>query len=132
MPVSQFWQITSTFKYQLLIWIGIVGSAITVFGGLSVILDFADWAKQIATYWHELTQVFWTWVFGWVGIKVPKVLAPLISFTVFAALLVAGVNLSVRSEREALKPQHEMTRKIGTFVGGLVLYFAIECLGLLG
>src|SRR6201982_1387670 len=30
-PQTPFWQITKTFKYQLLTWIGIVGSAITLF-----------------------------------------------------------------------------------------------------
>ena len=34
-PQSPFRQITSTFKYQVLTWIGIVGSAITLFANLS-------------------------------------------------------------------------------------------------
>src|SRR6476659_5975801 len=38
---SPFWQITSTFKYQALTWIGIVGSAITVFSNLSGVLNLA-------------------------------------------------------------------------------------------
>src|SRR5215475_15779758 len=40
---STFWQITSTFKYQALTWIGIVGSAITLFANLSGVLGLADW-----------------------------------------------------------------------------------------
>jgi len=34
--------IASMFKHQILTWIGIIGSAIIVFGGVSVILDLAD------------------------------------------------------------------------------------------
>jgi hypothetical protein len=43
-PVSQFWQITSIFKYQVLTWIGIVGGSITLFANLNGVLDLADWA----------------------------------------------------------------------------------------
>jgi TIR domain len=36
--LSPFWQITSTFKYQALTWIGIVGTAVTLFANLNGIL----------------------------------------------------------------------------------------------
>ena len=50
---SPFWQITSTFKYQVLTWIGIVGSAITLFANLSGILNLADWARELVAHWHD-------------------------------------------------------------------------------
>ena len=49
---SPFWQITSTFKYQILTWIGIVGSAITLFANLSGVLNLADWARELVAHWH--------------------------------------------------------------------------------
>ena len=91
---SPFWQITGVFKYEVLTWIGIVGSAITLFANLSGVLDLADRVRELVTHWHEWTQMFWGWVFSLVKIPVPKVIAPIISFTVFVAMLVAGVNLS--------------------------------------
>src|SRR5262245_53625001 len=94
---SPFWQITSNFKYQVLTWIGIVGSAITLFANLNGVLNLADWAREVAVHWHEWTHVFWEWVFNLVKVKVPKELAPVISFIVFAIILVIGVNLSVRT-----------------------------------
>src|SRR5262245_55315200 len=42
-PDSEFWQIKSIFKYQVLTWIGVVGSAITVFANLNGVLRLADW-----------------------------------------------------------------------------------------
>ena len=54
-PVSQFWQITSIFKYQVLTWVGIVGSAITLFANLNGVLNFADWARELVAHWHEWT-----------------------------------------------------------------------------
>jgi hypothetical protein len=93
-PATPFWQVTGLFKYQALTWIGIGGSAITLFANLKGILELADWARALVAHWHEWTQTLWQWIFGWIGIKVPKEFVPLISFTVFAALLVAGTNLS--------------------------------------
>jgi hypothetical protein len=37
-PLSPFWQITSTFKYQVLTWVGIVGTSITLFANLNGVL----------------------------------------------------------------------------------------------
>jgi hypothetical protein len=131
---SPFWQITGLFKYQVLTWIGIVGSAITLFANLSGVLDLADRVRELVTHWHEWNQIIWGWVFSLVQVKVPKVLAPIISFTVFTAMLVAGVNLAVRSGRAAVKSENEvpLARKVGIFVGGLVLYLGIESLLIVG
>jgi hypothetical protein len=72
-PVSQFWQITSTFKYHVLTWIGIVGSAVTLFANLKGVLDLADGAKELVAHWHEWTQTIWAWVFSFIGVKVVKI-----------------------------------------------------------
>ena len=121
---SPFRQITSTFKYQILTWIGIVGSAITVFGGLSTILEVANWAKELVTHWHELTQMFWKWVLGWIGVKVPKELVPIVSFTLFSTMLVVGGNLSLRTETNSVNSQNviPVKDKVGILGGGASLY----------
>jgi len=64
---SPFWQIKSTFKYQVLTWIGIVGSAITLFANLKGVLDLADWAREIVAHWQEIdvcstTTTFTRWL----------------------------------------------------------------------
>src|SRR5262245_9918028 len=55
-PQSSLWQLTSTFKYQVLAWIGIVGSAITLFANLSGVLVLADWGKELVAHWQEWNQ----------------------------------------------------------------------------
>src|SRR5262249_50794839 len=77
-PASQLWQITSTFKYQLLTWVGIVGSAITLFANLNGVLHLADWAKALVSHWHKWAQMLWGWVFSLINIKVPSELVPTI------------------------------------------------------
>src|SRR4029077_4836044 len=50
---SELRQITSPFKNHCLTWVGIVGSAITLFANLNGVLHLADWARELATQWHE-------------------------------------------------------------------------------
>jgi hypothetical protein len=124
---SPFRQITGLFKYQALTWIGIVGSAITVYAGLSAVSDLGYWARQLVDHWHGLTQIFWGWVFGWMGLTVPKQLVPAISFTLFAAMLVVGVNLSVRAGKKA--PTLQIERPIRNFVVGVLLFMMMYVVG---
>ena len=121
---SPFWQITSTFKYQVLTWIGIVGSAVTLFANLSGVLDLADWAGELVAHWHEWSQVFWQWVFSLIKLKVPTVIVPIISFIAFTITLVVGVNLSVRIKQRSAKSRtaNQLVKKVSILVGGVLLY----------
>lgn len=42
-----------------LMWLGIVGAAITLFANLLAPLDMADWAWWIVQIWQEATQEGW-------------------------------------------------------------------------
>jgi len=124
---SPFWQVTSTFKYQILTWIGIVGSAITLFANLSGVLDLADWARELVAHWHEWNQIVWGWVFGWFKITVPKEFVTTISFIVFTATLVAGTNLYVWTATRPfnLQPRTQGGEKVPWFVKRILLYIII-------
>jgi hypothetical protein len=127
-PQSPFWQITSTFKYQILTWIGIVGSAITLFANLNGVLDLADWVRVVVTHWHDWNHMVWGWVFSLVNLELPREFAPLISFSVFTAALVVGLNLSQQVEK---KHKATVQHKAAAFVVGVLLYFAFLMLGLM-
>jgi len=124
---SPLWQITSTFKYQVLTWIGIIGSAITLFANLSGILDLADWARELVTHWHGWNQMIWGWIFVLIKLPIPREFVPLFSFTAFAVMLVVGVNLSVRTEQKAAKSQNDekLMEKARLLVLGAVGYIAV-------
>jgi hypothetical protein len=122
---SPFWQITGVFKYQALTWIGIVGSAITLFANLRGVLDLADWARELARHWHEWNQLVFAWLFNWINVKIPPEMVPIISFSLFAALLVVGTNLSERFWRkagEATKGKAIGNKKVKVWAGGIGLY----------
>jgi hypothetical protein len=137
-PQAPFWQVTKTFKYQALTWVGILGTTITVFANLQGVLDLADWASELVSHWHEWNQIIWGWVFSLIGVTLPKQLVPMISFSVFIAILIVGVNLAehrvttlrehsngtvARPTEDGLIPSTEQTgAKVLRFVVGALLY----------
>jgi hypothetical protein len=68
--------------------------------------------------------MFWGLIFSLIKVEVERDLAPIISFTLFVVILVAGVNLSMRTIKGSDKPQNEtpIRRKVGIFVCGVLLY----------
>jgi TIR domain len=121
-PKSPFWQITSTFKYQVLTWIGIIGTAITLFANISGILNLADWARVVVRHWHDWTELFWGWVFGLFNVNLPRELVPIISFVVFVAFLIVGLNRFHRIATQSSVPQQFSRKNLRIFFGGVLLY----------
>src|SRR5262249_20007836 len=121
---SPLWQITSLFKYEVLTWVGIVGSAITLFANLQGVLDLADWARELVDHWHEWNQIVWGWVFSLIRVKVPQEFVPVISFTAFAVMLVIGVNLSFRTGQKSINSENtnKLPRIVRIFGVGVLLY----------
>jgi hypothetical protein len=124
LPQAPFWQITRMFEYQALTWVGIVGTAITVFANLQGVLNLADWASELVNHWHEWNHIIWGWVFNWVGIKLPKVLVPVLSFSLFTTMLIAGVNLAERG----VTPLHDLIGRTAglRFSRGVSLYMLVS------
>jgi TIR domain len=121
---SAMWQITRVFKYQILTWIGVIGSAITLFSNLSGVLNMADWARQFVVHWHEWNQMIWEWLLSWLKLTLPKEFVPIISFIAFATMLVVGVNLSQRFRTSVLISHSATTvrKKLKLWVVGILLY----------
>jgi len=95
------------FKYELLTWVGIVGGALTLFTNLGAVLKLADWATVLVRHWEEWTHAFWVWAFGWLGIHVPPVWAPVLSFLLFWALLTIGSAIKFKSTTQSSKGKYQ-------------------------
>jgi hypothetical protein len=102
---SAFWQITSTFRYQALTWIGIIGSAITLFSNLDGVVNLADWARELVSHWHYWSQAFWRWSLSWIKIRVPLELVPVLTFVAFTCVLALGTNLVWREGKGITTPE---------------------------
>ena len=68
--------------------------------------------------------MLWAWIFGWIGIRVPKELVPVISFTLFAAMLVVGTNLAFRPTTSSINSQNgiRLKKRLVIFGTGACLY----------
>src|SRR5262249_971673 len=84
---------TRTLPLQLLTWAGIVGGSLTLFSNLRGLIGLADWMRWIIEHWHEWSRIFWTTLFGWLGIHIPPIAVPSLSFVLFLSLLVTGTVL---------------------------------------
>jgi hypothetical protein len=115
---SPLWQITKTLQFQIVTWIGILGGSITLFAHLHSIVDLADWAKKLVDHWHEWNQMAWGWVFSLVNLRVPTEFVPLISFIMFTAMVVVGVNLSLSRRNMTVNSQGRtrMRRRVVVFI----------------
>jgi hypothetical protein len=78
------------FKYELLTWFGIIGGALTLFTNLSAAIKLSDFARILVEHWSEWTHGFWVWAFGWLGIHLPPVWTPILSFLLFGLSLTIG------------------------------------------
>ena len=127
---APFWRLTGLLKYELLTWIGIIGSSITVFANLKGVLDLADWARALVSYWHEWMYVFWKWILAWVAIEVPKEIATQLSFMMFTVMLVLASNRSgAFAIRSTGTPNTLSVRKrVRLLVDGVFVYLMFSAL----
>jgi hypothetical protein len=125
-PSSPIRQITKAFKYEVLTWMGIIGGAMTLFSNIGRFLNLSDVARKIVIYWHEWMAAFWIGAFGWLGLHVPKLLTPVLSFTLFITMLLLGSNLTERIRPvQPDMPTRPVKRRALIFLIGALLYVAL-------
>ena len=82
-----------------IMWLGIIGAAITLFAGLLAPLDMTDWAWWLVQNWQDTTPLFWDHLAAWLGAEVPNVLVPPLTMALFLLLIGVGVGLRERNHR---------------------------------
>jgi hypothetical protein len=118
-------------KYHALAWIGIAGGAITVFANLKDVMNLADWTSRLIGYWQDWNDAIWVWVFSFIaiGFEPSRSIVPMLSFAVFVASLVAGLNLSFSPKKndQAVKRQKAILFLLGSVLyTGLTVGFTAE------
>lgn len=101
---SVLWVATKTLRYQVLTWVGIMGSAITLFANMQGVINLANWAQWLVYHWKEWTRIFWNWALGWLGIVIDKKLASILSLVVFILIIALSVRM-----REGVGPDAHLT-----------------------
>ena len=79
-----------------LVWVGVIGTALTLLSGLEGIVVLSNGVKSAVAWWRMLTQPIWSWLFGWIGITIPKSLFILFNFATFGFALAAGVRFRAK------------------------------------
>lgn len=82
-----------------IMWLGIIGAAITLFAGLLAPLDMTDWAWWLVQNWQEATPLVWDRLAAWLGAEVPGTLVPPLTMSAFLLLTAAGVGIRERGHR---------------------------------
>jgi hypothetical protein len=119
-PLSSARQVAGALKYQFLTWIGIVGTAITLFTNIGGVIDLADWARDFVRHWHDWTAAIWISAFSWTGIHIPRWLTAVLSFVLFVSLLVIGINFH-RMRQGISSSISERRRRLVLLFAGMLL-----------
>jgi len=104
-PPSQDMSLGRYINYQILTWLGIVGTSITLFANLHAILNMADWANLLVRYWNSLAYTISGSASGWIGIPLSFDDTYQLLFLVFMMMIVIGLALSSRVQLYMLRPQ---------------------------
>jgi hypothetical protein len=89
-PTSAFTSVRAGLKFHALSWFGIFGTAITLFTGLKGVIELADWARWLIDHWVNFAHMVWKYVFGFLGITIPRIQAVTLSFLFFCTAMVVG------------------------------------------
>ena len=79
-----------------LVWVGVLGTALTLLSGLEGLVALSNGVRSAVAWWRMLTHSIWSWLFGWIGITIPKTLFALFNFAIFGMALAGGVRFRAK------------------------------------
>ena len=85
-------------KNQLLTWFGILGSAITIFTSLEVVIKLADWSRFLSSVWYHYVAAVWRLIFQFFHVDVPDRWIPLLTLSVFVTSITVGSRMTATAQ----------------------------------
>jgi hypothetical protein len=79
--LSPLQQLIKAARHEVFAGVGTVGCALTLFAALAGLVKMAGWAAFVVKYWHQWTTGFWMWLLGWIGLRPPASLIPILTFS---------------------------------------------------
>lgn len=80
-------------KGEVLLFAGVLGTAMTVFVGCSALLELADWAAWIVATWRGWTAALYGWLAEILSIGIPEEIHGGLTFALFLTVLTGSVLL---------------------------------------
>jgi hypothetical protein len=77
-------------RAQVLIWIGIVGGALSIVNQWSNIITLAGWVNMLVTQFSVTMHNFWSFLGLWINVTVPPEVSKLLSLILFYISLTIG------------------------------------------
>jgi TIR domain len=91
------------FRFQLLTWLGVFGTAMTILHSLDALVVLSSWAKNIVRNWANLNVAFWSFIPKYVfDFTIPPGVAGYLSTFVFIVSLSASSLFGVNFRRNPL------------------------------
>jgi TIR domain len=106
---SRWWLTTRLARYEALMWLGIVGAALTILTSLQSLLQLASWANWLTENWRYITQTFWEVALSVVGLKLPGYLVPAATFMATMIMVAVGNKLSLVLREQSGPPSGEIS-----------------------
>lgn len=83
----------------MLLWGGIFGGALTIFGNLQAFMEMSHWARFIVTHWNDWTFAFWAYLANLTGHKPSHEAAAVLTF--INSLILVSMSAMFLSPRDS-------------------------------
>ena len=106
-------------RFELLSWVGIIGTIITLTSNLQSILTLARWVRSVVQSWTEIVTVIWRHVLFFM----PTVYAPDALFLTFFSFIVLSAATSLR-RRTGPTPRYQKLSALLAFLVVIAIFLA--------
>jgi hypothetical protein len=123
-----------SFRGSFLLWFSAVAAAFTLFSGLQVVLDIADWARWLVEHWRGWTFGFWKRIGDYFGLQTYPQTAALLTFmSCIIPIAFAAMRLEAGPPRRektiwAYVKSHEFVFRVAEAMGAAFGAIFLYCL----
>ena len=82
----------ATLRYSALMWMGILGGAVTIFTNIRELLNLSHWAAWLVANWHAYSLALWQFALAWTGLTLPRDVATFLSLASFSVMMAVGAR----------------------------------------
>lgn len=91
-------------RRNFLVWVGVVGSAMSIFGALDSLIRVAVWIRYLAQQWSYIAHFPWVWLFKLFDIQIPAELAAILTASFFLSIMLFTSTSYYYRRIRALEP----------------------------
>lgn len=109
----------STYR-EMLMFLGALGAAITIFTNLEGLIRLANWASWVRHYWNFYFGSFYSWLASLINVEFPRELTGMVTYVLLITFSVLGVRMKYRGN---LQETSDRELKHGSSIAIAVIIF---------